>query len=86
MLTDWMAAAKRVCEQSATSFAAQFESAQHRFYCFEAVYAVAVLHKGYGLPLSAAAVRFVDRIGGVDTSWTLGAMQAEAERVLLSTK
>ena len=48
-------------------------------YCFLNVYAVALLHHGYGLPLHSHEVTYLDSIGEVELSWTLGAMLSAAD-------
>ncbi len=47
-------------------------------YCFSAAYMVSILHEGYGFDMETTQIRALDRIGGNDTGWTLGAMIFEA--------
>jgi Golgi nucleoside diphosphatase len=51
----------------------------HLFYCFEAAWILSVLRDGFGFPPTSRQVRFHDDIGGISTSWALGAMAHEIE-------
>ncbi len=47
------------------------------WHCFTAAYLVALLHDGYGLPMTGDRVRPVDRLEGQDVGWTLGSLVFE---------
>lgn len=57
-----------LCDR-ARAHARSYRSAQHNFYCFEATYALALLHNGYGFPLNRPLIRFTNAVDGIDPSW-----------------
>ncbi|KAJ2779301.1 Golgi apyrase [Coemansia interrupta] len=54
--------------------------------CFKAAWLVNVLHEGFGLPKQAGgprpAFRSLDSVGGVEVSWTLGALLLRVSQTL----
>jgi hypothetical protein len=72
------AAARAVCAQTDTEYSNSRLGA-HKFYCFEAAWILATLRDGFGFPPTSRQVRFEDEIGGISTSWALGAVAHELE-------
>lgn len=78
VLSDIEAAARAVCGLDDKTYRSTHRQA-HLYYCFEAAWILAVLRDGFGFPPSSRQVRFHDEIGGISTSWALGAMAHEIE-------
>ena len=72
------AAARAVCALNETEYRDSHHGA-HVFYCFEAAWILAVLRDGFGFPPTTRQLRFEDEIGGISTSWALGALAHELE-------
>lgn len=77
-LNEIEAAARAACTVDDSGYRSAHLSA-HLFNCFEAAWILAVLRDGFGFPPTTRQLRFEDEIGGISTSWALGALAYELE-------
>ncbi len=52
-----------------------------RSYCWLSVYAVALLHEGFGFPLHGRSLRWTQKMAGTDVTYALGAALYELNKL-----